>query len=195
MEKDRNAAKEATPLAVWPEESRRLFMYDGVPMVEAVLCFPRFAQEQADALYLQAKEKCLQYAEEVLLPLSRQKYEEEEGTRRRFLHRRLVYRHALTLSVFGEFLSLRREATLSYRGRVLQRQVMGEVLDGQGHFCIPRMFPGWKELVLQEKEYAKCKNGTLTVTGFLLDKAGQLQAPLMPAQKVTAVRGNGSKKE
>lgn len=121
-------------------ETNRLFLRDGVPMAEARLSFPELAGEGAEEVnrfYGQLRDVCLAYAAGALSDLSFARYEAEPLPRRRFLHRRPILLHGVRIFHWGEFLSLRRELALSYRGRIMWRRVIGEVLDGRLRFCSP----------------------------------------------------------
>ena len=157
-------------------ETCRLFMFDGVPMTEVRLSFPHFTGKGAvrlNAFYEGLREGCLSYAQGALTELSKQRYLESDPARRRFLHRRLLYSHTVRLLRVKDFLSLRREVSLFYRGRLAGRRIIGEVVDREGRFCTPRQFLSPRELRAAQGG----RRGIYAVSGFYLDEGGRLVIP------------------
>ena len=160
-------------LILGTEDVRRVFCHEGVPLVEARLCFPVFS-ERAEARTVQFYQSllaaCLAYAEGELFALSRARMETPEGKGARYFHRRLILVHKTEISRVGEFFCVARERRVEYRGHVLTAQRFGEVLDGKGQMRTPRAFPaakgmgrrllcGWQRM------------------GFLLDRDGHAILP------------------
>ena len=166
-------AEEAEELFLGMEDTRRVFCHEGVPLVEARLCFPVLSTGAAPRtvqFYQSLKASCLAYAEGELFALSRARMEQPEGKGARYFHRRLILVHTASVSRVGEFLCVARERRVEYRGHVLTAQRFGEVLDGEGRMRSPRAFPaakgmgrrllcGWQRM------------------GFLLDRDGHAILP------------------
>ena len=174
------AQTEEGALSVRLLETNRLFLRDGVPMAEARLSFPEFAGEGAGELnrfYGQLRDVCLSYAEGARSELSFARYEAEPLPRRRFLHRRPVLLPSVRIFRWGEFLSLRRELALFYRGRITWRRALGEVLDGRGMLCSPSRLlrlhrPLLKEGGADVGRRVSRKNGS-----FYLNERGEVVIP------------------
>lgn len=155
------------------QTERQLFCHDGIPLVEARLTFPVFGEEIPSAtsrFYERLRAAGLAYAQGELFALSRARLESAEGRGARYFHRRLVLVHTATLYPVGEFLCIRRERRVEYRGHVLTAERFGEVLDGEGNMRSPRAFSaaggmgrrllcGWQRM------------------GFLLDREGHAILP------------------
>jgi len=149
-------------------------------MAEARLSFPEFAGDGAEELnrfYGRLCDACLSYAEGALSELSFARYEAEPLPRRRFMHRRPVLLHGVRIFRWGEFLSLRRELALSYRGRITWRHVIGEVLDERGRFCSPSRLLRLHRPLLKEGGADVEKVGPRRNDSLYLNERGEIVIP------------------
>ncbi len=137
-----------TPLCAENERTDKTFFFDGVPMAEAHLWFPVFAgqgSEKLNAFYGGLKDGCLGYVENTLAGIAKERYLADDSPRRRFLFRRLVFAHRTRIFRPTGFVSLCRETTVLYRGRVIFRREIGEVWDETGTLCTKDRFPGTRK--------------------------------------------------